>query len=206
MASDQLSAQPHNCRSYIENKSSHNIEQHLYGFDFNWDWTWDPKESLHSICDVNISTVLTRYPKVNQFKTLIFAQSDLSAIYLWDKFERVWEYSQLVWDWCITLIFILQFLYTDLTHQFRCNFYRKDRCITPKWCVKSVYEKSVWHTNLNINWVSEYISIQNIRLRRINDVFHQKEKMHSGQNIRKNGRNSKSRLFGVIWGQGFRIC
>ncbi len=25
---------------------------------------------------------------------------------------------------------------------FRCNFYRKDRCITPKWCVKLVYEKS----------------------------------------------------------------
>ncbi len=49
--------------------------------------------------------------------------------------------SQLVWGWCITLIFKLQFLYRFIT-PFRCNFYRKDRCITPKWCVKSMYEKS----------------------------------------------------------------
>ncbi len=32
VASDQLSAQPHS-RSNSEKKTSHNIEQHLYGFD-----------------------------------------------------------------------------------------------------------------------------------------------------------------------------
>jgi hypothetical protein len=37
VASDQLSAQPHNSRSKSEKKASHNIEQHLYGFDINWD-------------------------------------------------------------------------------------------------------------------------------------------------------------------------
>jgi hypothetical protein len=33
----------------------------LYGFDFNWDWTQDPKESQHSICDVIVSTAPTRF-------------------------------------------------------------------------------------------------------------------------------------------------
>jgi hypothetical protein len=33
VASDQLSAQTHNSRSNSEKKTSHNIEQHLYGFD-----------------------------------------------------------------------------------------------------------------------------------------------------------------------------
>jgi hypothetical protein len=35
LASDQLSAQPHNSRSNSEKKTSHNIEQHLYGFDID---------------------------------------------------------------------------------------------------------------------------------------------------------------------------
>jgi hypothetical protein len=33
VASDQLSVQPHNSRSNSEKKTSHNIEQHSYGFD-----------------------------------------------------------------------------------------------------------------------------------------------------------------------------
>jgi hypothetical protein len=33
VASDQFSAQTHNSRSNREKKTSHNIEQHLYGFD-----------------------------------------------------------------------------------------------------------------------------------------------------------------------------
>jgi hypothetical protein len=33
VASDQLSAQPYNSHSNSEKKTSHNIEQHLYGFD-----------------------------------------------------------------------------------------------------------------------------------------------------------------------------
>jgi hypothetical protein len=36
VASDQLSAQPHS-RSNSEKKTSHNIEQQLYGFDISWD-------------------------------------------------------------------------------------------------------------------------------------------------------------------------
>jgi hypothetical protein len=36
VASDQLSAQPRS-RSNSEKKTSHNIEQHLYSFDINWD-------------------------------------------------------------------------------------------------------------------------------------------------------------------------
>jgi hypothetical protein len=35
VASDQLSAQPYNSHSNSEKKTSHNIEQHLYGFDVN---------------------------------------------------------------------------------------------------------------------------------------------------------------------------
>jgi hypothetical protein len=35
VASDLLSAQPHNCRSNSEKKTSHNIEQHLLGFDID---------------------------------------------------------------------------------------------------------------------------------------------------------------------------
>ncbi len=62
VASDQLSAQPHS-RSNSEKKASHNIEQHLYGFEINWDWTRDPKESQHSICGANVSTVPTRFSK-----------------------------------------------------------------------------------------------------------------------------------------------
>jgi hypothetical protein len=57
VGSDQLSAQPHNCRSNSEKKIWHNIEQHLYSFEINWDWTRDPKESIHSICDVSVFTV-----------------------------------------------------------------------------------------------------------------------------------------------------
>ncbi len=60
VVSDQLSAQPHS-HSNSEKKTSHNIEQHLYGFDINWDWTRDTKESIHSICDINVSTVPTRF-------------------------------------------------------------------------------------------------------------------------------------------------
>ncbi len=41
VASDQPSAQPHS-RS---NKTSHNIEQHLYGFDIEQDRIRDSKES-----------------------------------------------------------------------------------------------------------------------------------------------------------------
>jgi hypothetical protein len=37
VASDQLSAQPHNCHSNSEKKTSHNIEQHLYSFYIDWD-------------------------------------------------------------------------------------------------------------------------------------------------------------------------
>jgi hypothetical protein len=59
VASDQLSAQLHS-RSNSEKITSHHIEQHLYGFDINWDRTRDPKESQHSICDINVSTVPTR--------------------------------------------------------------------------------------------------------------------------------------------------
>jgi hypothetical protein len=62
VASDQLSAQPHS-RSNSEKKTSHNNEQHLYGFDIESDRTRDPKESQHSVCDVNVSTVLTRFSK-----------------------------------------------------------------------------------------------------------------------------------------------
>ncbi len=36
VANDQLSTQPHSL-SNSEKKTSHNIEQHLYGFDINWD-------------------------------------------------------------------------------------------------------------------------------------------------------------------------
>jgi hypothetical protein len=64
VASDQLSAQPHS-RSNSEKKTSHNIEQHLYGFDI--DRTRDPKESQHSICDVNVSTVPTRFSMRREF-------------------------------------------------------------------------------------------------------------------------------------------
>jgi hypothetical protein len=37
VASDQLSAKPYSCRSNSKKKTSHNIEQHLYGFDIDWD-------------------------------------------------------------------------------------------------------------------------------------------------------------------------
>jgi hypothetical protein len=33
VANEQLSAQSHNSRTNSEKKTSHNIEQHLYGFD-----------------------------------------------------------------------------------------------------------------------------------------------------------------------------
>ncbi len=61
VASNQLSTEPHNCRSNSEKKTSHNIEQHLYGFDIEQDRTQDPKEPINSICDVNVSTVPTRF-------------------------------------------------------------------------------------------------------------------------------------------------
>lgn len=35
VAGDHLSAQPHNCRSYSEKKTSHHIEQHLYSLDID---------------------------------------------------------------------------------------------------------------------------------------------------------------------------
>jgi hypothetical protein len=60
VASDQLKAQPHS-HSNSEKKTSHNIEQHLYGFDIESDRTRDPKESQYSICDVNVFTVPTRF-------------------------------------------------------------------------------------------------------------------------------------------------
>jgi hypothetical protein len=37
VASDQLSSQPLNSRSNSEKKALHNIQQHLYGFDIDWD-------------------------------------------------------------------------------------------------------------------------------------------------------------------------
>ncbi len=51
-----MTHKPHNSHLNSEKKTSHNIEQHLYGFDIDKDWTREPKESIRSICDVNIST------------------------------------------------------------------------------------------------------------------------------------------------------
>ncbi len=65
-----LSTQPHNSRSNSEKKTSLNITQHLYGFDINWDWTQNPKESQHSICGVNVSTAPPRYHGSHQILTL----------------------------------------------------------------------------------------------------------------------------------------
>jgi hypothetical protein len=52
------------CRSNSEKNTSHNIIQHLYSFDINWDWTQDPKESIYSICDVDVFTAPPMYYRI----------------------------------------------------------------------------------------------------------------------------------------------
>jgi hypothetical protein len=93
---DQLGAQPHNCRSNSEKKTSHNIEQHLYSFDINWDSTQDPKESIHSICDVNVSTAPPTYPN--------------EATYLFNRtFRRIYFYFLSTYRYYIlsTLLYLI---------------------------------------------------------------------------------------------------